>query len=324
MTPTSIETSEEIEVAASLWAVKERPLTAEDEALLAQWLAGDIRRRGALLRAQAGWASLSRVKALGTGTDEGAPQDAPKIARSSRRRFLAVAGSAGGLAAAGIAALAILHRVNETVTETGEIRRLPMSDGSVAAINTDSAIRIDMGTAQRNIELVRGEAWFKVAHNRQRPFVVSAGQARVQAVGTAFSVRRSDAGAEVLVTEGTVKAWLNGTDRPAVWLNAGDRTLIGSAGAVDTHHAPEAIDNALAWREGQIVLTGQTLTAAADEYNRYNRLKIVISDPQLRSEKLLGRFSTDDPEGFSDVVARAFDAEITRTDSAIYIGAKKK
>ncbi|EGF93237.1 tat twin-arginine translocation pathway signal sequence domain protein [Asticcacaulis biprosthecium C19] len=314
-----VETSEEIEIAASLWAVKERPLSPEDEVALRAWLSGDPRRRGALLRAQAGWAALSRAKALGPSEDW---QVRPKPrANPSRRGLLAGGGIAAGLAAAALGGLFLLRK-EEAVTTTGEIRRLPMSDGSIAAINTESRIRIEMTDAERKVDLVQGEVWFKVARNKARPFVVAAGDARIQAVGTAFSVRRHDSGAEVLVTEGTVKAWLEGDDRPAVWLKAGDRTVIGDR-AAKVDHAPDAVDNALAWREGKIALAGKTLSAVAEDYNRYNQVKIVIRDAGLGNERLLGRFSTDDPEGFSDAVAQAFGAEITRTGSVIYIDVKK-
>jgi len=315
---TSPETSEQIEVAASLWAVKDRPLSPEDEAALSAWLGGDPRRRGALLRAQAGWLSLSRAKALGPSHGwQGVP-----VGSISRRKMLAGGGIAAGLMAACGAGLFVALRGEETTTGTGEIRRLPMSDGSIAAINTQSTIRVAMTEKQRTVELVAGEVWFKVAKNPDRPFVVAAGDARVQAVGTAFSVRRRDNGADVLVTEGTVKAWLDGAGRPAVVLKAGDRTFIGAA-EVAIDHAPEVIDNALAWREGKIALAGKTLSDVAADYNRYNRTQIVIEDAELGGERLFGRFSTDDPEGFSDAVAQAFDAEVTRTDTTIYIGVKK-
>ncbi len=315
---TSPETSEQIEVAASLWAVKDRPLSPEDEAALSAWLGGDPRRRGALLRAQAGWLSLSRAKALGPSRDwQGIQVDG-----LSRRKMLAGGGIAAGLMAACGAGLFVALRGEETTTGTGEIRRLPMSDGSIAAINTQSTIRVAMTEKQRTVELVAGEVWFKVAKNPDRPFVVAAGDARVQAVGTAFSVRRRDNGAEVLVTEGTVKAWLDGAGRPAVVLKAGDRTFIGAA-EVAIDHAPEVVDNALAWREGKIALAGKTLADVASDYNRYNRTQIVIEDAELGGERLFGRFSTDDPEGFSNAVAQAFDAEVTRTGTTIYIGVKK-
>ncbi len=328
MTPAPSETSEQIEVAAAIWAMKDRPLSPEDDALLTAWLAGDTRRRGALLRAQATLSSLSRAKALGPvgkwgPMEKGNPEPARIIDQMSRRKLLIASGAAGGLAAAGLAGFLIGHYEDETSTAVGEIRRLPMSDGSIAAINTQSRIRVSMTQAARNIDLVRGEVWFNVAKNKARPFTVSAGLARVQAVGTAFSVRRQEAGAEILVTEGTVKAWLEGGDQPAVWLNAGDVAVLNPKTAVSKDHAPDLVENALAWREGQIALTGQSLAQAADEYNRYNRLKIVIQDPELGQERLLGRYSADDPEGFSNAIARSFGAEITRSDNTIYVGTKK-
>jgi transmembrane sensor len=318
----SSETSEEIDVAASLWAVRERPLSGEDEALLTQWLAGDPRRRGALLRAQAAWETLSRAQAfddrqLALGVDSHRRDE------TSRRAFMYAAG-AGLVAAVGVAGLAWIRRGGDVATGVGEILRQPLSDGSVATINADSAIRVEMGQSQRRIELVRGEAWFKVAHNKARPFIVSAGPARVEAVGTAFSVRRREDGADVLVTEGSVKAWLTSDAAAPVVLRAGDRTFVGNSGIAGARHAPQSISDDLAWRDGQIVLTGQSLEEAAEDYNRYNRLKIVIQGPDLANQRLLGRFSTDDPEGFCDIVAQAFDAKITRSENVIILSEGKK
>src|SRR3546814_2061558 len=92
-------------------------------------------------------------------------------------------------------------------TSVGEIRRVPLADGSIAAINTASAIDVKLDDAARHVRVVEGEAWFQVARDKQRPFVVAAGRARVRAVGTAFSVRRRAGGADVLVTEGEVEVW---------------------------------------------------------------------------------------------------------------------
>lgn len=327
--PASSETSEEIEIAAAVWAMKDRPLDAADEARLREWLAGDTRRRGALLRAQATLVSVARARALGPAANWTA-KPRPFAGKLSRRHLLAAAGGAGGLAAAGVAGFLIGRHDDATTTEVGEIRRLPMSDGSIATINTDSTIKVSMTRERRIVDLVKGEAWFKVAHNKTRPFIVMAGLARVQAVGTAFSVRRLGDKTEVQVTEGTVKAWQNSTGQdstgqdsagaPAVWLKAGDTALIGPQGDVSKTHAPQAIDDALAWRQGQIALTGQTLAVAASEYNRYNQTKIVIEDRDLAGERLLGRFNADDPEGFSNAISRAFAVGMRRENNTIYLG----
>src|SRR3546814_10232647 len=98
-------------------------------------------------------------------------------------------------------------------TSGGEIRRGPLADGSIAAINTASAIDVKLDDAARHVRVVEGEAWFQVARDKQRPFVVAAGRARVRAVGTAFSVRRRAGGADVLVTVGGVEVWADGAER---------------------------------------------------------------------------------------------------------------
>lgn len=320
MTPTPVETSEQIERAASLWAVKARPLTPEDEAALGDWLSGDPRRRGALLRAQAAWQGLERARALGPSADW--QENAPAVKRPpSRRHFFAAAAAGGGLVAASLLAVFGL-KPDETVTRMGEIRRLPMSDGSIATLNTDSRLRIDMAESERRIELIEGEAWFKVAHNRQRPFIVSAGNARVKAVGTAFSVKKRQDGVEVLVTEGTVQAWAGKSGEP-VLLHAGDRTILSAQTPIRISHAPDDIDEDLAWREGQIALNGKSLSEVAAEFNRYNRIQIVIQDDALATERLIGRLSANDPEAFSSAIVQAYGVEIARTDKAILIGAKK-
>ncbi len=322
MAPTPVETSEQIEHAASLWAVKDYPLSPNDEAVLQDWLAGDPRRRGALLRAQAGWHALSRARALGPSAEWQGGSRLP-VHNLSRRRAFAVAGGLGLVAASVLGVIGL--RTHETMTHTGEIRRLPMSDGSIAAMNTESRLRIDMAEAERRIELVKGEAWFKVAKNKERPFIVAAGTARVRAVGTAFSVKKLEDGVEVLVTEGTVMAWStqDGGDERAIRLNAGDRTIISDHKPSHIRHAPDDIDDDLAWREGQIALNGKSLSEVAGEFNRYNQIKIVIQDSDLAKERLIGRLSANDPEAFSNAIQQAYGADISRTEKIILIGTKK-
>lgn len=321
MIPTPVETNEQIDHTASVWAVKERPLSPADEAALREWLSGDPRRRGALLRAEAAWLSLSRAKALGPPTEwQGAKGVLSRL--PSRRRFLKAAGLAGGLVAASVLVVAGLQS-DEAATRMGEIRRLPMNDGSIATLNTQSRLRIDLNDRERRIEIVKGEAWFKVAKNKARPFVVTAGHVRVKAVGTAFSVKKQANGAEIFVTEGTVMAWTTQSNRSPVRLGAGDRALVSDKHQIAVQHAPDVIDGALAWREGQIALDGKSLFEVAAELNRYNRTKIIIQDTQLGREKLIGRLSANDPEAFSSAVAQAFSAEVVHEDEVIKIQIKK-
>lgn len=303
--------------AAVRWAIRldAAPLGSDEQRALDAWLAEDERRQGALLRAEAALAYLDRGRALAAplsaeqGEEEWSEEDHPPR-RLSRRFFLVGGGAAGGLAAAGIAGLLFWPRgVEEIQTVRGEVRRVPLADGSFASLNTASKIEVAMADTRRNIRLDQGEAWFQVAHDRSRPFVVEAGDVRVQAVGTAFSVRRRDGGADVLVTEGVVETWVVGRENQRTRIAAGARGFVSdTAPRVEVAQAPEAVDRALAWRVGDIALNGEPLSYAVEEINRYNRAQIVIENPALGNEPLVGYFRTDDPENFARAIASTLGA----------------
>lgn len=288
----------DIDAAAARWVAR---IDADDwsdarEAELQAWIALDSRNQGALLRAQAAWITLDAPAIAG--------HDAPSPTHDSlisRRRVLAGGGLA--LVASVAGGVFVLSGGTSYTTAVGEIRRVPLADGSTAAINTASQIDVKLAEATRKVRIDRGEAWFQVAKDPERPFIVEAGRIRVQAVGTAFSVRLRDNGADILVTEGVVEAWAYGTQGNRIRLAAGAQAFIANNAAVDL--APEAassVDRALAWRNGKIDLAGERLDSAVAEFNRYNERKLILEDPALGAEQLDGVFRTDDPEGFANAV----------------------
>jgi transmembrane sensor len=192
-----------------------------------------------------------------------------------------------------------------------------LPDGSIIAINTLSAVEVAMLPDVRRVTLTRGEAWFQVAHDKNRPFVVSAGRIRVRAVGTAFSVRRYDEGADVQVSEGVVETWTEGEESLRVRVAAGSRAHVAEYEAPKPVSAAADIQRSLAWREGQIVLEGQTLDEAVAQFNRYNAKKLVISDTSLAAEKLVGQFRATDPRNFAEAVATTLGARIDETGGMI-------
>lgn len=323
------DTAADIEAEALAWAVR-FPLDAEQTQALEAWYAGDRRRRGALTRALAAWTLLDRARAV--RRPDGAPttwnEDPPDAAGAPRRgsarwvnRRLLMGAIGGGIAASvgGIAVLPLFRKGYET-TALGEIRRLPLADGSLATINTDSALHIALSQRLRRIDLVRGEAWFEVAKDRNRPFVVDAGGVRVRAVGTAFSVRRIHGSVLVSVTEGIVSAWSDRRASNKVALNAGDQARFddnGLVGSVD--RAPARIERSLAWRDGEIALEGDTLAYAISEYNRYNSTKLELADPALGNERLVGLYDTNDPAGFADIVGQTLGVTVTRESGVIIL-----
>ena len=200
--------------AAAAWVARmDDPATwtAADEAALQAWLAADPRRHGLLLQVQAAWELPGTVTPPAEAEAvNGAPDD-DAIEPAKDRGTWARRGVLGGLVAAGIAGAAatrlVLANGAQYVTRLGEIRRVPLDDGSVMTINSDTTLKVNLGRHAREVELDQGEAWFEVAKDAQRPFVVASGPVRAQAIGTAFSVRKREEGVEILVTEGVVETW---------------------------------------------------------------------------------------------------------------------
>jgi transmembrane sensor len=292
-----------------------------DEAELARWLEMDPRREGALLQAQAAWASLDGLK---TAADEAA--DAPfawRLARAGRRRFLIGAGTAIAASLAGAAFL--FGRGTEYGTEIGEIRRVPLTDGSTMVINTASQAIVDLEKVRRHVRIRQGELWFQVAKDAKRPFVVEAGRVRVQAVGTAFAVRRREAGADIFVTEGVVEAWAEDAAAPHIRIAAGEHVFVAdNAEVLRSPVSATSVYRALAWREGKIDLAGVTLADAAAEFNRYNHRQLVIVDPGIARESFDGTLRTDDLEGFAMAVRESLGVPIDLSDpNEIRVGRRK-
>jgi transmembrane sensor len=297
------ESSADIDAAAAAWAarVDRGPLSNEDQAALEAWASRDPRRAGAYAKALAVSAHLDRAQGLGA---DFAPAAHPVAKATGRRRLLATGGmlaAASVVGAIGYGAFSLKGRVT---TAKGDIRRAPLDDGSAVTLNTDTAIRAAFDGKIRRVDLLRGEALFDVAKDPARPFVVVAGDVRVRAVGTSFTVRsHTDGQVGVIVREGVVEVWRGSQGRP-VRLSAEHAVQVASAGALaPTTVGAAAVDRAMAWRQGQIDLDGLTLGQAASEFARYSDRRIIIDDPALAGLKMAGLFSASDPDGFAKAAA---------------------
>lgn len=300
-------------VDAAEWAVRidRDPLDEATRGALDAWLAGDPRRRGALLRAQAAWATL---------VPDPLPADEP--ASPDRRRWLAGAMRGAGLAAIAAGGAFFWWRPagdDAVATLRGEQRRARLADGSTMLLNTDSRSRVAYTPERRQVTLERGEAWFEVAKDRTRPFVVEAGAVRVEAVGTAFAVRRLGDRADVTVTEGRVRVWSLADPARFVFLDAGTRASVAEgAGAGAAVIQADGAADALAWRRGEIVLDGMTLGDAAAEFNRYNERQLAV-EASLAERRVVGWFRTRDVDGFARSAAAMTGARIEQDSDAIRI-----
>lgn len=204
-------------------------------------------------------------------------------------------------------------------TAVGEQRTLNLEDGTRVALNTDTRIEVRYDSQTRTVILISGEAYFQVVHE-SRPFVVMAGDRKIQALGTAFTVRRDDASDDALTVtliEGRVAVAPTSAPETTsaeaaapVVLNAGQRLREHrhTKPSVDT----PSIDKATGWMRGQLIFDHTPLREAAAEFSRYNTIKIVVASPQAAQIPIGGIFRIGDSRSFARAVAASYDLKVTQ------------
>jgi len=204
-------------------------------------------------------------------------------------------------------------------TDIGGISAIAVKDGSTITLNTDSGIRIALSDTERRVDLDKGEAFFEVAKDPKRPFVVRVGDQRVIAVGTKFSVRREQNGIRVIVTEGRVRVEHSAAHRPpeTAMISRGGVAVAGIAGVLVQDNPLSDVEDRLSWRQGTLVFHDTSLTEAVAEFNRYNTRQIAIEDPDIGALRIGGQFRTNNAQGFVRLLADAFPIQIEANDTRI-------
>lgn len=237
-------------------------------------------------------------------------------------------------------------------TSAGGYERVVLADGSVVELNANSEVRVELLANERRVALVQGEAHFTVAHDPARPFIVSAHGVAVRAVGTAFNVRLATTAVEVLVTEGKVavsevervvpNALAAGAEaKPTRWgqrvppsdtlLAANERTVIAfapprSGAPIPSAPAPvvekinaATLRAALSWQERKLVFSETPLRDVVAQFNRRNRLQLILGDAALAERPVGGTFAADNVEGFVRLLEGSGTITIERRDEATVV-----
>ena len=196
------------------------------------------------------------------------------------------------------------------VTRRGEKLDVTLPDGSALTLNTETDLDVVFDGRRRTVEVLRGQAFFNVAKDPSRPFVVVAGGKQIVAVGTAFDVRLDQGRVEVQLVEGHVvveNAEAPGSVSPpardsteSVHLNPGEALVATGKQVVRT--AAEDQERLLKWRDGLIEFDNTSLADAVAEFNRYSAQTITIEDPKIATLPISGVFRTNSQRKFLEAV----------------------
>ncbi|WP_340318175.1 FecR family protein [Rhizorhabdus argentea] len=209
---------------------------------------------------------------------------------------------------------------SEHVTKFGQIGKLALADGSRVELNTDSGVRIANSRAERTLWLERGEAYFEVAKDKDRPFVVHAGSRRVTVLGTKFAVRRQGNDITVSVLEGRVRVTPGpGPDGGSTMLIAGEIAATDGQSMLVSADRLAQIRKSLSWRFSMLAFDNITLREAAAQFNRYNVRQLAIVGLDAQNQRISGSFRIDNAEGFADLLEHAYGLEVRRLEDRIEI-----
>lgn len=212
-----------------------------------------------------------------------------------------------------------LHR-----TGVGEQREIPLADGSRLTLNTDSRVVVAYRDDRRQLRLLDGQALFEVAPDATRPFVVTAGERSITALGTVFDVRYSSHRLAVTLLEGRVQvedaasAEIHAGDmhhaEPRV-LAPGEQLLAVKAGPASHEqvHTPD-LNRTVAWRGGQLIFRDDRLVDAIAEINRYSHRQLRLADPALAQLRVSGIVNVGQTDVFIETMTRYYPVRIQHAD----------
>lgn len=191
-------------------------------------------------------------------------------------------------------------------TQIGEQRSVPLEDGSLVYLNTDSDLTVDLSGPERRITLIKGEARFTVAKDPRRPFIVNTKHASVRALGTIFNVQTGGERTAVSVIEGRIEVTgqadmtslravrsQNSGSMMQLVLRRGEHATVTPRGQIVRDKGP-TIEQVMAWPNGRLVFREEPLVDLVTEFNRYHRSPLRIGDAELAAHRVNGTFDAYD------------------------------
>ncbi len=304
--------SKSVQAAAADWFARELrgPLSAADSAALGQWLNASAEHQLAYEQCRHLWLMSSALGELPELAEE-----LRSVRRLAQKRPASIWRHLGQIAAVALVGLSLwfglVHLGPDTYeTAVGEQHLVRLEDGSSILLNTNSRVTVDYQDEARLIDLEQGEAFFRVAHNPRRPFIVNAQDSQVQAIGTAFNVDLSTDNIHVAVTEGVVKVSTRGKGalQAIAKVQHGEGlSYLPTASQAD----PVSVDlkKVTAWQARKLLFDNERLSDAIAEHNRYTEQPILLAG-DLGDQRISGVFNIGDTESLIFALRKTFDVHV--------------
>ncbi len=212
-------------------------------------------------------------------------------------------------------------------TAVASLSRQTLPDGSTVELGARSAVRVDLTKERRNVRLDDGEAFFQVAKDPERPFIVQAGDLKVIAIGTAFNVRKAQERIVVTVREGAVRVESSGASPTLsrrgdpdgqVRADAGHQVIYSTLQHSLTLKKVEPVASVttkpMAWQVGRLEFANEPLGSVIIDINRYAPRPIVVADERVAQLPFTGTVRSDAIDDWLRGLKDVFPVEVVNRD----------
>jgi transmembrane sensor len=206
----------------------------------------------------------------------------------------------------------------DTLSGVDDMPVMTLDDGSVIQMNASSAVAVDFDEKHRTVRLLRGQAFFKVAPDADRPFTVEAGHTRVTALGTAFDVRYGASDTGVTVTEHTVLVEPGGAGSSSMRVSEGEQATYDRASGKMNVRSVDGL-TALAWQRGQLAVENAPLSYVIEEIGRHFSGRIVLAGAGLANRRVSGTITISDTAAALSFLHQALGVKVMRIGPLVVI-----
>lgn len=261
-------------------------------------------------------------------------EEAGATRRGRRRSIAALLGVAGLCASSSLAWQLWRSEVPQwrmaLATRRGQTLRQPLPDGSMLTLDAMSSANVMFYALRRSAALHQGAAFFDVAHNADRPFVVIAGSARITVLGTRFGVELGTGHVDVQVETGRVEVQaLNAQGGPAaqpVVLGVGQGLRIAdpapAGGATPYLALPAVTPDAVApWRRGALLFEATPLGDAVRRLARYASATVTVA-PEVEALPVSGQVRISQAQDWLAALPAALPVRVSRRGEGWHVAAR--
>lgn len=337
---TKFNSKQTIQEHASLWISRmDRGLTTDEQKSLSIWLNESDAHKDALFNLAKLWDDLSVLNELSDLF--------PLETKTKSKRFVPIA-MAASFAAIMLSSASLMFtdislpfinsaskiaQVKHYQTKIGEQVSFSLPDGTSIRLNTNSQVKVAFTDNHRQISLLKGEARFDVAKDKNRPFTVSVDDKSFTALGTIFNVQKNGIDdLELVVTEGKVLIsdtnsitqrldnivssfkTLEHNKLAGSVVNSGEKSVVTQNTKI-SKISLDQIQKELSWQQGMLIFDATPLNTALDEISRYNDIQFEIIDTDLSELKVSGYFKSGDIDSLLQSLSDNFDIHFQKSSN---------